>query len=95
MVMLPFGVVEDFKEDEKVQEEGASKRGKPAASAREEQQIFDDQIEEKNSYFQHSSDEERSGRDVFNSSLGGWDMNDEQTKIRKQYKSKTKPKLPN
>ena len=91
IMMLPFGVVEDLKEDHKEGSTGEGKKSKKL-SARE---IYDEQIEEKNSYFHHSSEGERSDKDVFNSSLGCWDINDEDTLRKKKYKSKSKPKLVN
>ena len=76
--MLPHGVIEDTKGEDNVSEDAANLKRKKTKDGNDI---------EKGSYFRDSFEDDndnRSEKDLFNSSLGGWDMHDEASRRRKR-----------
>ena len=74
LVMLPQGVIEDTKGEENASEDAGRS---PGIKRRVSKDIGGDYDIEKNSYFKDSSERDKhSEKDGFNSSLGGWDINE-------------------
>lgn len=84
LVLLPHGVIEDTKGEDNASEDlGTSKFRSPGK--KNDINVYDI---DKNSYFRDSFDgddhDTKSEKDLFNSSLGGWDVNDEETRKKKR-----------
>ena len=84
LVMLPHGVIEDTKGEDNASEDAANLKRRNSKINKDKQDGIDYDID-KNSYFRDSFDggspSRRSDKDIFNSSLGGWDV--EETRKKK------------
>ena len=82
--MLPHGVIEDTKGEDNVSDDAGNIKRRNSKISKKDVPDNDYDID-KNSYFRDSFDEGRATeKDMFNSSLGGWDVNDEETRRKKR-----------